>query len=132
MNPKFHHVALTVKNIDESIEWYEQKLGFKLIHRYTKHNMEIAHIESGGVRIELFNYGNKTEPLPEYRKDLKNDLHVMGTKHLCMEVENLEKIIGDLKAKNVHFETETDTAGFGGKYIFFKDCNGILIELYQA
>lgn len=60
-----------------------------------------------------------------------NDLHVIGTKHLCIQVENLERAVGELKTKGVQFATEIDTAGFGGRYIFFKDCNDILIELYE-
>ena len=129
---KLHHVALTVNNIDESIEWYKNKLGFNLIHRYEKHGMEIAHLKLGDVRIELFNYGDNTKSLPDYRKELMDDLHVIGTKHLCIEVDDLDKTIIKLKEKGVEFIREIDTAGFGGRYIFIKDCNSILIELYQA
>lgn len=132
MNFKPHHVALTVKNTDESVKWYQDKLGFKVIHRYNKHGMEITHIKRGDVRIELFCYGGNTKPLPDYRKDLMDDLHVIGTKHLCIEVDNLDQVIKEFKAEGVEFTREIDTAGFGGRYIFFKDCNEILIELYQT
>lgn len=132
MHFKPHHVALTVKNTDESIQWYQEKLGFEVTHKYNKHGMEITQLKLDAVRLELFCYGESTKPLPEDRKDLMDDLHVMGTKHLCIEVENIEEIIEQLKAKDVLFTRELDTAGFGGRYIFFKDCNEILIELYQA
>ena len=94
--------------------------------------MEITQLVLGDVRVELFCFREDTKVLPDYRKDLMDDLHVLGTKHLCIEVENLDQTIEDLKQKGVKFATELDTAGFGGRYIFFKDCNGILIELYQA
>ena len=132
MKYRFHHVAFTVKNTDESIRWYQEKLGFNVIHKYNKHGMEITHIKLGDVRVELFCYGTETKPLPDYRKNLMDDLHVIGTKHLCIEVENLDTNINRLKRKGVEFTMEKDTAGFGGCYIFFKDCNGTLIELYQA
>lgn len=60
-----------------------------------------------------------------------DDLHVIGTKHLCIEVDDLDEFIKQLQSKAVEFATKMDTAGFGGRYIFIKDCNGILIELYQ-
>ncbi len=132
MSFKPHHVAFTVKNTEESIKWYQDKLGFEVIHRYDKHGMEITQLKLDDVRLELFCYREDTKPLPDYRKELMDDLHVMGTKHLCIEVDNLEQTIEALKQKGVEFSTEVDIAGFGGRYIFFKDCNGILIELYQA
>lgn len=132
MNFRLHHVALTVKNTEKSTRWYQDKLGFQVIHKYNKHGMEIALLKLDAIRIELFCFGKSTKSLPDYRKNLMDDLHVMGTKHLCIEVENLDKTVSELKQKRVEFATEVDTAGFGGRYIFFKDCNGILIELYQA
>lgn len=131
MTFKPHHVALTVNNIDESVKWFQEKLGFEVTHRYKKETGEIIHIKRDQVRIELFCLGD-TRLLPDYRKDLMSDLHTVGTKHLCIEVENLDNTIDALKKKGVEFVTEVDTAGFGGRFIFFKDCNGILIELYQS
>ncbi len=132
MNYKPHHIALTVNNIDESIAWYKNKLGFEVVHRYEKHGMEIAHIKLGEVRMELFCYGQNTKPLPDYRRDLMEDLHVMGTKHICIEVEDLDLIIKQLKKRGVEIIRKIDTAGFGGRYTFIKDCDDILIELYEA
>src|SRR3989344_2638595 len=130
MKFKPHHVALTVKNTEESIQWYQDKLGFQVIHKYNKHGMEITLLELDEVRIELFCFGKNTKPLPDYRKNLMDDLHIIGTKHLCIEVDNLNEKIKQLKEKKVEFVMDIDTAGFGGRYIFLKDCNGILIEIY--
>lgn len=131
MNFKPHHVALTVNNIDESIKWYESKLGFSTSFRRDKNGMDLAILELEDVRIELFNFEDQTKPLPKFNKDLMQDLHMVGTKHLCLQVDDLEEAITKLKEKGVEFVTEIDTAAFGGRYIFFKDCNDILIELYQ-
>ncbi len=128
---RFHHVAFTVRNLDESIAWYQEKIGAKVISRYEKRGSEIAHIQVGDVRIEFFDYTQDSKPLPEYRKELFTDLHTIGTKHLCIEVENLDDTIAELTRKGVTFVTKIDTAGFGGRYIFLRDCNDILIELYQ-
>jgi len=130
MKFKTHHVALTVKNTDESIEWYKDKLGFEITHRYDKHGMEITQLKKDEAQIELFCYDKNTLPLPEYRKELMSDLHVIGTKHLCIETDDLYGLIKSLNEKGVETQA-VDSAGFGGKYTFIKDCNDILIELYQ-
>lgn len=131
MKCKPHHTALTVKNTDETIAWYQEKLGFTVTHRYNKHGMEITIMELDDVRLEIFCYTDETQPLPDYREDLMEDLHVMGTKHLSIQVEDIDSLVKDLKNKGVEFVMDIDNAGFGGRYTFFKDCNGILIELLQ-
>ena len=132
MKLKPHHVALTVNNIEESTQWYKEKLGFSVVHDYDKNGMQIALLGSGDFKIELFHFPGNTKAFPDHKKDLMDDLHVIGTKHLCLEVENLDETIKELKEKDVEFATAIDTAGFGGRYIFIKDCNDILIELYQS
>src|SRR5579859_1602853 len=103
MKFKPHHIALTVKNTNESIKWYLDKLGFEVIHQYNKHGMEITHIQLDEVRLELFCYAENIKPLPKYRKDLMDDLHVIGTKHLCIEVDDIDQTIKTFKAKGVVF-----------------------------
>lgn len=123
------HVALTVNNMQESVDWYTQKLGATTTHSYTKDDMEMTQMSIDDVRIELFHFKN-TKPLPDYHQDLIEDLHTVGTKHLCIQTSHFEKTINDLRNKGVQFVTDIDSAAFSGSYIFFKDCNGILIELY--
>jgi|SRR3989344_1656315 len=127
---KIHHVALSVHNIDRSIDWYKNNLGFQLETKYEKHNLTIAHLVLGDARVELFSSAD-SKPLPQDRQTLKSDLRVIGTKHVCFEVDDIQGLVNTLKTRGVDFETETDTAGFGGKYVFIKDLDGILIELYQ-
>lgn len=60
------------------------------------------------------------------------DLRVVGTKHMGLRVDNLEAMITQLKQKRVEIITQPDTTFFGGRYAFIRDCNGILIELYEG
>ncbi len=101
---KIHHVALAVSDLQKSIDWYGTNLGFKRISDYSSKNMNIVLLEKDDSRLELFHLSD-TKPLPEYHKNLLDDLAVVGTKH--------------------------DSTFYGGKYVVFKDCDGILIELFE-
>lgn len=131
MQYKFHHVAFTVKDINTSSSWYANMLGFKEVFRYEKPHIKIVNLDFNGFILELLEFGKSTKPLPDYRKNLQEELHVVGTKHLCIQSENLEQTIDALKEKGVEFVGEIDDAAAGGRFIFFRDCNGILIELYE-
>lgn len=131
MSFKLHHVALTVENIGKSVNWYCNIFGFKEAYRYEKGKMQIALLKLDDFYLELFHFKTETKPLPSHSRDLMSDLSVIGTKHLCIKVGNLDEVVKILRQKAVDFVTETDRAAFGGQFIFLKDCNGILIELYQ-
>jgi catechol 2,3-dioxygenase-like lactoylglutathione lyase family enzyme len=130
MTYRFNHVAFTVKNLEESIAWYKHVLGFNLTFRYEKPHIKIVNLKLNDFVLELLEFGERTDMLPNYRKTLNDDLHVVGTKHLCIETDDLDGSILDLEKKGVEFASEIDIAASGGRFIFFKDCNGILLELY--
>jgi hypothetical protein len=51
---KPHHAAASVGNLDRAIQWYHDKLGFKLVLRqYLTPNREIAWLTVPGYRIDL-------------------------------------------------------------------------------
>ncbi len=53
--------------------------------------------------------------------------------HSCLEVDNLEAMLADMKAKGVKFIDETPTVGAGGKKVAFihpSSANGVLVVLY--
>jgi len=126
---RIHHVALTVRNLGVSIAWYADIFDAHVIDKYEKHGLEIAQLKIGNAWIELFAGGESG--LPDYRKTLKGDISTVGTKHLALETDDLDALVKKLREKRVAFETEMDTAHFGGRYVFIKDPDGILIELYQ-
>jgi catechol 2,3-dioxygenase-like lactoylglutathione lyase family enzyme len=124
---RIQHVALGVKDMQQSVQWYQDMLGFEKLHDYQQNDMQIAHLELDDVRLELFCFSNMKALTP---KDLMDDLHTVGTRHLSIELDHLDDTIAKLKQKGVEFATELDTAYWGGRFIFVRDCNGILIELY--
>lgn len=126
---KPHHTAFTVTDLEESIDWYQKILGFAVVKRHEMKEGAFVLMQREDVFIELFHFDN-TKPLPQSRQELMSDLHEVGTKHLCIEVDDLGNLVDELKEKGIE-SMPIDTAAFGGKFTFIKDCNGILIEFYQ-
>lgn len=130
MSFKAHHVSLAVKDLQESIRWYKDIFEFRLAHEYNKEKWHIALLELNDFHIELIQLENN-KALPDYRKDIMSDIATIGTKHVCFQVEDLKETLANLKTKGVELATEVDSAAFGGSFAFVKDCNGILIEIYE-
>ncbi len=128
---KIHHAAITVRDMEESIAWYARIFGFVAAHRRSTPAFDMTLLELGEARLELFCPKEDAKDLPAHSRNIGSDLEVMGVKHFALEVDDLDTTIADLSVKDVEFVTQPDQAFFGGKYLFIKDCNGILIELFQ-
>ena len=129
----FHHIGISVANLDESIAWYEKMLGFEEITRMeqgaTIKQMKIGHIQRGNCYIELFEVAG-AKPLPEYRRDPNADLAVHGLKHFGLQVDNLQAALKELKAKGVEVAMEPiDTPGVA--FAFIRDNSGNAFELIE-
>lgn len=129
-----HHYALSVKNIDETMKWYEETFGFSLERRFSfpEANIEIAHIISpAGIRIELLHAEN-SKPSPDTGKDAFEVIANQGSKHIGMQVENVTKASVLLKSKGVkvlHDVTRVESAGVTNFWIL--DNEGNHIELVE-
>ncbi|GAI33124.1 unnamed protein product, partial [marine sediment metagenome] len=87
----FDHVAFQVSDMDSSISFYTQKLGFKLNFRSKneEEQEEYAFLEYGNTRLELIQNLKEEYKKPEIKKPY--------CPHLCLEVENMKQSIGKLK-----------------------------------
>jgi len=123
------HVGLSVPNLEKSIDWYEQMLGFHLVRRTNGKSMQIALLQRGGFHIELF-APMDGRPMPDYRHDPSADLHVYGMKHVGFAVKDVRAAIAELKSKGVEVALgpiENKTTVFA----FIRDNSGIPLELIQ-
>jgi len=131
----FHHAALSVANLTETIRWYEDKLGFVEEFRYEfppALHTKVAFLRLGDLRLELFEV-TEAAAMPASRADVSQDLHVRGMKHVGWRVDDLTAARAELEAKGVAFVTPTGEVPHSGgaHYAFLHDNNGILLELYE-
>lgn len=128
----FHHVGVSVANLEESIAWYKEMLGFEEVLRMSEdaaNKMNIAHIKRGNCYIELFQVEG-ARPLPEYRLDPSADLRVHGVKHFGLQVNDAHAAVKELKAKGVEIAMgPIDTPGVC--FVFIRDNSGNALELIE-
>jgi methylmalonyl-CoA/ethylmalonyl-CoA epimerase len=129
---RIDHIAIVVSNLDEATTLYQDVLGLKVDHteEIAEQEVVVACLPSGDSEIELLQPINETSGVAKYLAK-----HGPGIHHICLEVDDIEQSLADLKAAGAQLINEQPTTGAGGKRIAFvhpKSTNGVLLELYQA
>ena len=124
--PRFLHTSIFVNDMQETIDFYTQKLGMKLLdgpYHYPG-NADMAFVGNDwNAYIELV---YDLEEHPPY--ELGNRYE-----HLALEVEgDLQAYIDDLRAKGVKIVKDVKKSPGGSRAIaFIEDPNGIPVELLE-
>ena len=123
------HVCLSVPDLDASIAWYGEVLGFEVESRFQVAAVPAdgAMLRRGDFRDELF-AAEGTIPLPEARRHVFDDLRTHGAKHLALQVDDLAAVVAVLKAHGVDFAKEMAQHSPDRAFAFIRDNSGNLIE----
>lgn len=125
------HVGISVRNMEEALNWYEKNLGFTLVEDdgfIPPLGARICFVQNGDFQLELFEY-EQPKPLPEDRLTPNSDLQTIGTKHVAFEVERMAEMRARLVENGVDIAHEVEMNG--NKVMFIRDCSGVLIELIE-
>lgn len=128
---KYHHGGVSVPDIEESIRWYRDVLGFdvELRAHLAAANADIAMLQRGPLRIELFQVQGAA-PLPEERRIPDLDLKTHGNKHVCFGIRSVDEAEREFRAKNVDIVFIKRMPGLQPN-IFIRDNAGNLIEFIE-
>ena len=126
-----HHCGISVPDLEASITWYCEMLGFSVVKRTTLDHIpaKIAFLKHGDFCVELFEVPGAS-PLPEDRRLPERDLRTHGIKHMTFAVEDTQKVVNFLKARGVDVAMDVRMVE-GTTIAFIRDNSGNLIELYQ-
>ena len=125
------HVALAVTDLQKSIAWYEN-FGFQKYREWQAEDgsLTIAHLKCEEGNLELF-WQPGTKPAvgtPEPPGDFSR----AGLKHFCLETEDLDGRVAELRTKGISPATDAQHArSLDSRYLFFKDPDGHGVELMQ-
>ena len=125
------HVAIVVKDLQQTIDFYTQTLGFRQVYRETiaDQGVEAVGLEAGDSIIELLLPLDEGSPIARYRGDAESKLH-----HTAYRVADIEGELARLKAAGVRLIDERPRKGAHGNQVAFlhpKSTGGVLVELCQ-
>ena len=118
-----HHVAINVCDYGKAKKFYVNLLGFEILGEYTfPSGTKRMDCRLGSIRLEIFRPA-KLEPRPEER--------ALGCRHLCFKPANIHETAAELKAAGVEVEEIRPDPMAGGLMTFFKDPEGLVLELHE-
>ncbi len=116
----FSHVYLPVRDIDEAIDFYTQKLGFYLHRKYTSNGRLAAYVGLNGILLELTHSDNT--PSVDGRAEMR----------IGLVVDDLDATLAGLKNEGIEVAREPwDAATFWGRQAQIVDPSGYRISLRQ-
>ncbi|MDR6999748.1 VOC family protein [Neobacillus niacini] len=125
MISKMEHVAIIVKDMDRSIQFYSEIFGFKVRLRGSNPNREMAFIY--------------LESQPDMEIELIRDIKFLGeysengiVNHLAFTVTNIDEEIRYLKEKEIEFSSDDVKPTLeGGRMILFRGPDEELLQLVE-
>jgi methylmalonyl-CoA/ethylmalonyl-CoA epimerase len=128
---RVEHVAIAVKNMEKMRDIFENKLGIAMEYEedLPHYNTKLAMYPIGETYLEVL---ESSSPDTETSKWIAE--HGEGLFHICLEVEDIDGALVELKEKGVKLIDETPRIGHGGARIAFLDpeaTGNILIELAE-
>lgn len=126
-----NHIGIVVHDLEKSLKFWQDILGINL--GYTEsvptYNVDLAFLPVNKTRIELMKptstQGNEYYELLQSRGP--------GFHHICLEVDDIDEMLEELKANNVRLKDEVAIELPGRRLAFLEpdSSDGVIVELYE-
>lgn len=138
------HTGITVRNLERSLEFWRDVLGFELSHRPHQTGTlasEITGVSGAEIKIAVLKgYGHKIELLeylaPADRKHVNVRPCDVGSVHVALIVDDLDTVLETIAASGwqVAGKPQILRAGpnVGKRVVYVRDPDGTTIEFMQA
>ena len=122
---KQHHIAIIVSDYAKAKDFYIDKLGFELVREVYRPEQKdyLRMIQKGDTVLELF-------IKPDAPQRVTNP-EAMGLRHLAFHVEDIEPAVAWLNGMGIETEPIREDKVNGGRFTFFKDPDGLPLELHE-
>ena len=120
-----HHIAIICSDWSKTQEFYIDKLGFEMYREVYRpeQNDYLRMMRQGATVLEVF-----IKPDAPARV---NNPEAKGLRHLAFHVEDIEPAVAWLNGMGIETEPIRVDKVNGGRFTFFKDPDGLPLELHE-
>lgn len=131
MVKRIDHIAIAVHDIDEAAKFYTDilRLGLSGMEVVVEQKTKVGFLRIGETNIELVQPTSDDSPLVKFLETRGPGIH-----HICLEVDDIEREVEELKKRGARMIDEKPRPGAHGTRVAFvhpKSSGGVLIELNQ-
>lgn len=128
---RIDHVAILVDDMDKTLSFWQGALGIELhgLVDVPQEKSQVAFLPVGGTEVELVKPTTDDSGLAKYLEKRGPGMH-----HICLEVDDIDGMLAQLKEKGVQLINPEAMQGIGGRryaFIHPKAANGVMVELYE-
>lgn len=128
---QINHVAVVVDDMDKALSFWRDALGMELhgLRDVPAEKSRVAFLPLPGSEVELVMPTTDDSGVAKYLAKRGPGMH-----HICLEVDDIEGMMEQLRAKGVRLINEEPRAASDGKkyaFIHPESASGALVELYQ-
>ena len=125
-----HHVSIVVKNLEDSLKFYEATFGLRAgkIETIPEQGVKAALLPVGGAEIELIEPIDPNTGVAKFLESRGEGVH-----HLCLEVEDIDRGLAEMEKKGIQLIDKKGRRGLAAKggFLHPRSTRGVLIELAQ-
>ena len=125
------HIGIAVKNLEDSIKFYENVLGLKCyaIEEVKDQKVKTAFLMIGGTKLELLESTDPEGPIGKFIEKRGEGIH-----HIAYALENLPSALKELEKNKIRLIDQYPRNGAEGFKIAFlhpQSTHGVLTELCE-
>jgi methylmalonyl-CoA epimerase len=129
---KINHLGIATNGIDEALRFWADALELENIHTETvvDQKVRVAMLPLGESRIELLEPTSDDSPISKFLEKRGPGIH-----HIAVEVDDIRKVLADLKSRGMRLIDELPRNGAEGCLVAFvhpSSAGGVLLELVQT
>jgi methylmalonyl-CoA/ethylmalonyl-CoA epimerase len=128
---QINHIAIVIDDMEKALSFWRDALGMELhgLRDVPAEKSEVAFLPLPGSEVELVRPTTDDSGIAKYLAKRGPGMH-----HICLEVDDIEGMMTQLKSKGVRLISEEPRmTGDGKRYAFIhpESTSGVLVELYQ-
>ena len=126
---RLDHIAIAVKDTEEALKFYRDKLGLPVVlsEEMADSNVRLTHLDLGNLHLQLVEPLTADHPLQQHLAT-----HGEGLHHLCLHVDNVPKTVKTLPSMGLEPRNPHLHSGPRGREAAFinpDQTRGVLWEL---